>query len=151
MAFFEQLSKKLTDAGQNVAQQTKNLSEIARLSGVISEKEKSISQLYTTLGQLYFEQHKEDPEALSQVASIQALLAEIAEHKVTIKKLKGITQCPNCGGDVAADAVFCNHCGTRVAAEPAPAPQNRVCPSCQTENGPENKFCNHCGTKLIEE
>ena len=153
MAFFEQLGKKLTDAGQNVAQQTKNLSEIARLNTVVAEKEKSISQMYMTIGRIYYEQHKADEqaEALEQITAINAMLDEIAEHKDTIKKLKGIMQCPACGGDVASDAVFCNHCGTRIAvaeAEPA-APETQVCPNCQAPVGPENRFCNSCGYKLV--
>ena len=55
MAFFEQLGKRLADAGQGVAQQTKNLADVTRLNSAISEKERKISQLYLAIGQSYYE------------------------------------------------------------------------------------------------
>ena len=42
MAFFEEIGKRLTNAGQNVAQQTKNLADVAQLNSAISDKEKKI-------------------------------------------------------------------------------------------------------------
>ena len=45
MDFFEQLGKKLTDTGQNVARQTKNLADVTQLNNAISEREKKVSQL----------------------------------------------------------------------------------------------------------
>ena len=38
MAFFEQLGKRLTDAGQNVVQQTKNLADVTQLNSAISDR-----------------------------------------------------------------------------------------------------------------
>lgn len=37
---FEQLGKRLTDAGQDVVQQTKNLADVTQLNSAISDKEK---------------------------------------------------------------------------------------------------------------
>ena len=63
MAIFERIGKQLTDAGQSAAQQTRNLTDVARLSSAISEKEKKISQLYSVIGQSYYEKHKHDSAA----------------------------------------------------------------------------------------
>ena len=49
MAFFEQIGKHLSDAGQNVAQQTKKLADVTQLNSTISEKQKKISQLYLAI------------------------------------------------------------------------------------------------------
>ena len=45
MAFFEQLGKRLTDTGQNVARQTKNLADVTQLNSAIADKEKRFPNL----------------------------------------------------------------------------------------------------------
>ena len=106
MAFFEQLAKRLTDAGQNVAQQTKNLADVTQLNSAISDKEKKISQLYLNIGQLYYEEHKGDSTAEHQeiIGEINALYAEIAQNREKIKQIKGVVMCPKCGADVTLAA-----------------------------------------------
>ena len=156
MAFFEQLGKKLTDAGQGVAQQTKNFADVTRLNSEISEKEKKIAQLYRTVGQTYYERHRDDPapELEAQVQEIRALFAEIAQHQEEIKQIKGIVKCPSCGADVPLQAAFCNSCGAKM--EPA-SPQaavhtedTKICPVCGAASPRENRFCTSCGTKFDE-
>lgn len=80
MAFFEQLGKHLTDAGQNVTQQTKNLAEITRLNSTISEKEKKISELYLKAGQSFYERHKSDTSATEQ--TIRLLIRKLLNPKM---------------------------------------------------------------------
>lgn len=153
MAFFEQLGKKISDAGQGVAQQTKNLADVTRLNSAISDKEKAISQLYSTLGHAYYESHKNDPSAdePDTIESINALFAEIAECREEIKQIKGVVKCPNCGGDVPLSSAFCPGCGTKIVreAEAAPSvPEKRVCPACGAQVPEGNRFCTSCGMKL---
>lgn len=153
MAFFEQLGKKLSDAGQGVAQQTKNLADVTRLNSAISDKEKAVSQLYLALGQAYYEGHRNDPSADERetIASINALFAEIAGCREEIKQIKGVVKCPNCGGDVPLSSAFCPSCGTKIVREDeaAPsAPDKRVCPACGAQVPAGNIFCTSCGTKL---
>ena len=116
MAFFEQLGKRLTDAGQNVAQQTKNLADVTQLNSAISDREKKISQLYLNIGQLYYEKHKGDSTAEHQeiIGEINALYAEIAQNREKIKQIKGVVKCSKCGADVPLNAAFCNACGTKI-------------------------------------
>lgn len=154
MAFFEQIGKKLTDAGQNVAQQTKNLADRTQLGSAISEKERNIAQLCSALGREYYEAHKADEscEFAEKVARINALYAEIAQNREKISQIKGVVKCESCGADVPANAAFCNACGTKVVRPEPPAapaaPVGRVCPACGCAVGEENAFCNHCGAKL---
>lgn len=156
MAFFEQLGKKLSDAGQGVAQQTKNFADVTRLNSTISDKEKQITQLYQSIGQAYFQSHQNDAavEFQAETEQIKKLLEEIAQHQEEIKQIKGIVKCPGCGADVPAQAAFCNSCGMKMApsAPPAQAPagETRVCPACGAALGKDNLFCTHCGTKLEE-
>ena len=116
MAIFEQIGKRLTDMGQGVAQQTKNFADVAKLNTSISEKERKVVQLYTALGQAYYERHKDDPDAEEQqiIGEINALHAEIWGHQEEIQNIKKISKCPNCGTTVSEEAIFCNSCGTRL-------------------------------------
>lgn len=158
MAFFEQLGKRISDAGQGVAHQAKSFADVTRISNEISGKERQIVQLYQKVGQLYYERHSEDPapEYQEEIDALKALFAEIAQRKEEIKQIKGIEKCPNCGADVPSQSAFCNACGTRMApvSEPAGAPDAgeaaRICPACGAAVGQDNLFCTHCGVKLDE-
>lgn len=153
MAFFEQIGKRLTDAGQNVAQQTKNLADVTQLNNAISEKEKKISRIFLSIGQSYYERHKSDESAeeLEKITEINSLYAEIYQNRERIKQIKGVVKCENCGADVPLNAAFCNTCGTKVI-RTAEVEENtedkRVCPGCHAIVEKDNLFCNHCGAKI---
>ena len=151
MPFFEQLGKKLTDAGQGVAQQARNTADIARLNSAISEKKKLIAADMAALGERYYAAHKDDPSAeLSDlVSAINSLNEEIHRCEEEIKQIKGVTKCPGCGADVPLGAAFCSVCG-KPAEQPAPViPEGmRECPNCHRPVPAENKFCTNCGTKM---
>lgn len=153
MAFFESLGKRLTDAGQNVVQQTKDLAEVTKLNNAISEKERQISRLFAAIGQSYYEAHKDDPtaEEPEKIAEITSLYADIFANREKIKQIKGVTKCENCGADVPLNAVFCNACGAKVIRKEVnknTTGNERLCPVCHSVVGEGNLFCNHCGAKI---
>lgn len=153
MAFLEQLGKRITDAGQNVAQQTKNFTDITQLNSTISDKEKKISQLMLLIGQIYYEKNKNNTEAdfYDKISEINVLYQEIFQNKEKIKQIKGIVKCVNCGVDVPINADFCNACGTKiihVTNEMTSVTDKRICPKCNTLIENNNSFCTHCGEKL---
>lgn len=117
MAFFEQVGKRITDAGQGVAKQTKNLAEVTRLNAAISECEKNISQLYFAIGESYFGRHKDDADAeeLEKLTGVKELLEKIRQYREEIKQIKGVVKCPSCGADVPLEAGFCSKCGGKMA------------------------------------
>lgn len=153
MAFFEQIGKCLTDAGQNVAQQTKDFADVTKLNTAISEREKKISQLFLLIGQSYYERHKGDDtaEELNKIAEINALYSEIFTDREKIKQIKGVVKCENCGVDVPLNAAFCNACGTkvnRVETSTKNTEESCICSACHAVVEKANLFCNHCGTKI---
>ena len=152
MSFLDQLGKKVSDAGKGVAQQTKNLTEIARLTSVIDTEEKMVAQSYAQIGKTYYENHKNDPEAecAAQIALVSKSLEKIAQWREQIQKIKGIVKCPQCGADVPYSSQFCGVCGTRIVRpEAAPAAASaRRCPSCGAEAAASDRFCNKCGKPL---
>ena len=157
MAFFENLGKKISDASQGAAQQAKNFSEVTKLNGSISEKEKKISHLYQAIGEAYYAQHKDDPNAeeLEKIDEIKTLTAEIEKCRNEINKIKGIVKCSNCGAEVNAGAVFCSTCGSKMPQEQKEeeaVPEGmRRCPGCDAVVPKENLFCTQCGMKLEPE
>lgn len=144
MAFFDELSRKLSDAGQNVSQQTKNLGDLARLSSLISDRKKKLSTQCFELGKAYYKahQHDENPEFPELVASITALFAEIGQAEDSVRQIKGLKKCPNCGADIPVKSVFCPSCGTQIG-----TPQ-RLCPGCGREAAEGTSFCIFCGARL---
>ncbi|RGE41178.1 hypothetical protein DZC30_19100 [Comamonas testosteroni] len=67
--------------------------------------------------------------------------------------------CSQCGNALAANAKFCNRCGSRqnlpstvaeaaVTAAPASAATEKICPQCQAVCKPQAKFCPKCGSSF---
>ena len=154
MDFFEKIGKRLSDAGQNVAQQTKGFADVAKLNAGISKTEKKISQLLLVIGQAYYQKHKNDADAeeIELIKQINALYAEIAESQEKIKQIKGLVKCPNCGTDLPSGASFCTVCSTQMNTTEennsnTPSDE-RVCPSCKSPVEPGHLFCMYCGAKM---
>ena len=153
MAFFEQLGKRITDAGQSAAQQTKGFADVSRMNRAISEKEKKISQLYLAIGQSYYENHKDSEtcEELDKIREINNLFAEIAANRKSINQKKGVLKCEKCGAEVPPTAAFCHVCGAKINHDEkadVPGDGELICPVCHAVVGKENLFCTHCGTKV---
>lgn len=151
MAFFDDLGKKLSQAGQSVAQKTKDFSEINKLNGVISSEEKKINNIYLQLGKEYYTRHRNDSEVCFEqfVSAIKESEAKIEELRQQIQVIKGVVRCEKCGADIANNAAFCSNCG---APAPVKAPVATVagvqCPSCRQIVAEGTKFCTSCGSPL---
>lgn len=155
MAFLEMIGKKLSDAGQSVAQQTRNLADVNQLNSAIADKDKHINQLISVLGRSYYERHKEDSNAENWdiIQEINLLYIEISQNRDRIRQIKGLARCENCGADVPVNAAFCNGCGAKLeqpAAVQAEDPNQSRCPTCGAAVGRTDRFCTKCGTRLDE-
>ena len=150
MAFFDELSGKIRNAGQSIAQSTKNFADVSKLKDNISNCEKQIVELYTVVGKAYYERHKNDPntEDKKNIDSINSLFKQINELKQKIKEIEGIIKCPNCGSDIPHNALFCNNCGFKI---PKEAQDVKKCPNCGSNVPQGALFCNNCGSKIPEE
>ncbi len=153
MAFFEELGKRITDAGQGVARSTKNFTQVTKLNAAISAKEKERKELFAQFGRLCYEKGgRPAPEDVAgPMEAIRALTEEMENLQAEVERIKSAGKCPACGAELPQDALFCPACGA-AAPEAAPveesaAPQ-RLCPSCGKEVGAENRFCTFCGAKL---
>lgn len=119
MAFFDDMTEKISKAGQGVAQSTKNLAATAKLNAAISEEEKNIKSCYAKIGEHYYLTHNENPseDMAEWVTAVTESLEKISDFKEQLQRIKGISVCPNCGEEVAADSAFCAHCGAKMEQE----------------------------------
>lgn len=146
MAFFDKLSKKIINVGQDVSQSTKNLADVVKLNNHISDYEKQIVDLYTIIGKAYYENHKEDLEAeeLQHIQAINALRTQIKDLQEKVKELKGVVKCPQCSADVKKEAQFCSNCGYRMVV----ASTELHCSNCGAVVSEDIVFCSNCGTRI---
>lgn len=155
MAFFDDIGKKITNAGQEVVQQTKNLTDTTRLNGKISENKKEMSQLLFEMGNDYYKKHKKDKNCEEQeyIDRINALFLEILKCQKEIEEIKNASVCKVCGARIAEGAAFCMNCGARVGADEMEDTETydesvRKCPVCGAPVDEGSLFCMTCGTRL---
>ena len=70
MAFFDDLGKRISNAGQGVAQSTKNFANITKLNSMITEEEKKVDGLFLQIGKMYYENNALHPEDLTEYQKI---------------------------------------------------------------------------------
>lgn len=151
MAFFDDLGKKISDAGQSTIQKTKDLADTAKYTSQISDEEKNIKTNYALIGELYYEEIKDQPgDAYAQyVEKITESKNKINEYKNKIEEMKGRGKCPNCGASVALDDVFCASCGQKMEKSEGQTENcESACPKCGNKLTPGAAFCIHCGNKI---
>ena len=159
MAFFDDLSKKITDASTKTIQKGKDLTDVARLNSQISAEENRINTLYGMIGKQYMELHRKDAEGAfaGLVASVAEAEQNIAACRAKITELRAVPHCPNCGAELVKGAAFCGICGTPIPVAPAPAPvapapaapvEAPTTPVQSAPAAPAVKFCPNCGVKM---
>lgn len=116
MEFFDKLGESLVNAGKDVGQKAKDVSEIAKLKLDIKSKEDYVQKKYADLGMAYFKKYKddEDCEDREQLFLIQEALDEIERMKAEVLRIQGAIECPKCGTKMPEGAAFCSSCGTKM-------------------------------------
>lgn len=122
MSFFDDLGKKISQAGQTAVQKTKEMADAAKLNSAVSDEGKRIEDSYREIGKLYVSLHAADHEADFDAffSAIQDSESKIKEYKLQLKEIKGVVICEKCGAEVAKEAMFCSACGAPMPKE-APA------------------------------
>ncbi len=153
MDFFENIGRKVAEAGREVSQQTKNMADVARLNSDISAEEKRILQTYSEIGEAYYENHRNDSmsEFAEKLEKINNSFRKIEQLREQIKTIKGVTRCSSCGADISRDSVFCPACGAKIIkiAKETEKADTRICPQCGAKVGTDNRFCSNCGESLL--
>lgn len=148
MAFFDNIGRKVSEAGQKMIQKTGEMSDTSRLNTQISDEEKKINAAYQQIGKLYTELHREDPEPelAELVQSISKSEEIIRVYRGQLQRIRGVRTCPKCGAEVSIGSAFCAHCGSPMPADEPPVPGDvLVCAGCGTVLEPGMRFCTNCG------
>lgn len=151
MAFMDMIGKKIAQTGQETVQKTKNMAESVKLSSMVTDEEKKIRQLFSEIGEMYYQIHRSDPENTFTPYIMQIVEAEerVSAYSERIKQLKGIAKCPNCGGEVPDDVPFCNTCGAQMLQSGMSISEETVaCPECGALQAKETVFCMNCGSRM---
>ena len=155
MSFWDNLGKKVTDAGQITVQKTKEISEVSRISTLISQNEENIRRLYTQIGMKYYDMHKSDSEEDSGdglgelVRNIVNLENEIENYRNQIQEIKGTQRCEVCGEEVPKGYAFCGKCGAPVRKKQSIRDESPRCPGCGEPVKQGLRFCTRCGYQLF--
>lgn len=152
--FFDKLKQGAVEAGKK----TQVTVEINRLKLQISTKEKDISKVYTSIGEMVYEAMQQEnleeiyPQVLSRCQEISAKKEEIQQISEKVRLLRDEKMCPACDKVAKLDTKFCSGCGHHFSEDSSSLmdekdlqPDMAVCPSCDKEMESDSKFCGHCG------
>ena len=157
MGFLDKLSDSISAGGAKVAEKTKELAELAKLSAQIDKANKTAEQTLIEIAKALYADSKDELAAKypELVEKLDATYAEIATAQEAVRKLKGIVVCPQCGKEVQAGITFCPGCGAKMPEVEAPvaeeaAPTEVECPACHEKLPVGTAFCTKCGAKIGE-
>lgn len=150
MAFFEELSKTITDKGKEAAKRAKDLTGALQLKSQVAAEKTKINEAYARIGQIYYEdnQDNQDIRFENDYAMIRRGMAKIEALEEEICQLEGNRICAECGSKVERDAAFCGKCGAPMTvradeSDDIPEPVMEIKPvidSSQTESVAEEEF-----------
>lgn len=153
MAFFDDLGKKLSQAGQSAIQKTKDMTDIARINAAISEEEKKINNTYFQIGKLYVAKYTENHDAdfAGMIMALKDAEAKICEYQQQVQDIKGIVRCEKCGAEVPNNVAFCSSCGAPMPKQVTPMGEDMVkCTGCGQVIAKNMRFCTGCGKPMAE-
>lgn len=148
MSFFNNLTKKVSEAGQKTIAKTRDFADTAKFNSMISDEERTIKDAYCKIGEMYVALHRDDygDEFSQMISTIEISEQKIEQYKKLIAEIKGIQTCEKCGAEVPAGAAFCSSCGAPMKTEDPEAKEPVVfCTSCGAKMPAGIKFCTACG------
>lgn len=158
MSFFDEIGKKITDAGRSAAEKAKDLAEITHLNSIIKENEAKTDSLFAELGESYFRSHRNDSDAEfnEKIRELDELLKQTEEYRGDVLELKGLVKCPYCGAEVPTEETECPECGKKIPrkaeTETGDDGEDRlICSVCGYRMRPGSNFCIMCGTPVKKE
>lgn len=155
MSFFDEIGKKITDAGRTAAEKAKDIAEVSHLNSVIKENDDRLCSLYCELGEMYFKAHRSDTssEFAAKIKEISSVLAKTDEYRRSLLELKGLIKCPFCGAEFSEEESDCPKCGRAVPHKAQKIVDEQgesklVCRVCGYHMRPDSNFCLMCGTPV---
>ncbi|MGE5398615.1 MAG: zinc ribbon domain-containing protein [Chitinophagales bacterium] len=134
MAFFKDLSKKITEGVQDASEKASELVEVQKLNLAINKEKNAIDDTKQQIGDKIFAMYLSGeplPDVLSaDLQTITTHLQAITGLEAKIREIKGeppiaappqpntpapaaVKFCPECGSKLAEGSAFCGECGTK--------------------------------------
>lgn len=156
MAIIDEIDRTLSNLGKNAMKKAKDVSESARLSGIIREEEEKQRAIFMRIGEYIYEN---EPDELNEQVKewcdgISASRVRIIQIREQLRRLRGMARCPQCGATVAADSAFCSVCGKHldinVLKEESEQKETTdiICSNCGRAIEGDSAFCTYCGTRI---
>lgn len=119
MAFFDELSRTISDKGKEAAQKAREAAGVLQMKAQIASEKSKLKELYGAVGVLYYKKHREDEDTEfgDLFREIGNVLTNVAAMEEKIQKMEGAHVCPNCKKVMKKDALFCSHCGAALRTE----------------------------------
>lgn len=134
--------------------------EMRQVMENIAKVEQEIQEKIFRLGQIYYEENKNNKEIEPCFYDLIDLITKLDENRKSFYmnklRLEGMTMCANCGEVIPYGSVFCNICGKKadeVQEYDKGIEKNNVkkCMFCGAELEEGAFFCEECGRKIEEE
>ena len=141
------------------------MTEMSALKSQIGAEERKIKTDYFSLGQKYYQAHKNDrsPEFPEEIQDIQQHEAAIEKYQTRIAAMEaaaaarqtraasqegGQIQCPQCGAGIPSDSLFCPRCGSKIPRSAVTQPSAmKYCVNCGKAIPADSLFCPECGSR----
>lgn len=153
MAFLDDIDRKLTLWGHGAIKKTKEVTDIAKLTGMIKSLENQKQEYFAELGKIFYEYQKTTPvndrEVMAILSKIQELSNQIHQYQEELQRRRGTVVCPNCNAEIPKDSLFCNVCGAKVNGNYSDAvPTGKSCYRCSEPVKDGQEYCTNCGARL---
>lgn len=130
--------------------------EMERVTENIAQVEGEIRQKVYQLGQLYYEEHKDNEDTGSKYYSLVDAISKLEFNRMGFYKnklrLQGQMMCENCGAVIPYGSVFCGTCGKKAdekqVGSGAEMPAGKRCAACGAPLEADSLFCASCGAKV---
>lgn len=117
MAFFKDITKKVTETAKVAAKKSSGLVETTKLNMNISSEEDKIQKIFSKIGQMIFDDFERGEEIQEEFKDHCRKVLEIKENinnmKGQIMRLKNTKICPSCGAELEQEVSFCPKCGAK--------------------------------------
>lgn len=153
MAFFKDLSKKITEGVQDATEKASELVEVQKLNAAINKEKNAIDDAKQQIGDKIFAMYQSGdplPDILSaDLQTITTHLQAITGLEAKIREIKGEPPIATpAQPQTTAPAAPAAPAAEDSAAEAQPAAAVKFCPECGAKLSEGTAFCGECGAKV---
>ena len=123
MGIFDDVITNAKSAAHTVGKVAGQFVDMSKLRLNLAELNGEINKRYQELGQFIYEAKKageaDEVELAEKIAVLDELYAQFGAVSAQLATLQNKVTCPSCGKKLDMGAMFCSHCGMRLADIPA--------------------------------